>query len=161
MLPNCDHAVCHPCIRTWRGTNAQHAAARQCPECRTLSHHVVPSSVFVTQPERKAALVQAYLQKLKRTPCKHFNFGDGSCPFGSSCFYAHTDKLGRPVVLEPRRAVGATGATVLPSYRLSDYLFPSAADGSLGTDALLATIPLERPDGEGATNGRGGREPKG
>ena len=141
VLPNCDHAVCHPCIRTWRGTNAQHAAARQCPECRTLSHHVVPSTVFVTQPERKAALVQAYLQKLKRTPCKHFNFGDGSCPFGSSCFYAHTARDGTAVVIVPRTVENVNGAKCMKTYNLSDYLFPEA--GADGGEMLLQQIPVE------------------
>ena len=102
---------------------------------------MVPSSVHVVGA-RKTALTKAYLANLRAIPCKHFNFGEGTCPFGSSCFYAHVDQFGRPVVIEPRRAVGSVGSTVLPSYRLSDYLFPEADSGALGTDALLATIPF-------------------
>ena len=127
--------------KTLQKESAQHAAARQCPECRTLSHHVVPSTVFVTQPERKAALVQAYLQKLKRTPCKHFNFGDGSCPFGSSCFYAHTARDGTAVVIVPRTVENVNGAKCMKTYNLSDYLFPEA--GADGGEMLLQQIPVE------------------
>jgi E3 ubiquitin-protein ligase makorin len=69
----------------------------------------------------------------RRVPCRHFAFGEGVCPFGSSCFYAHVDRLGRPVdVAGPRIAAGAAGAAPLPSYRLSDYLFPDGgAPGAL------------------------------
>ena len=95
-------------------------------------------------------------------PCKHFNFGQGTCPFGSSCFYAHTDKAGRPVLLEPRRAVGAGGTTVLPSYRLSDYLFPEASDhGALSTEAMLARIPLAPAAGAGGGDEAGGEAARG
>lgn len=76
---------------------------------------------------------------MRAIPCRHFNFGEGTCPFGSSCFYAHTDRNGRPIVLEPRKAYAQTGATVLPSYRLSDYLFPETEPSGR---ALLDSIPL-------------------
>ena len=152
LLEGCDHSFCVECLRNWRSTHAiRPDVARACPECRTPSHFVVPSSVHVAGT-RKTELTRAYLASLRSIPCKHFNHGEGTCPFGSSCFYAHTDKLGRPVVIEPRRAVGATGATVLPSYRLSDYLFPEANDGSLGTDALLGSIPLA-PSSESTREG--------
>lgn len=32
--------------------------------------------------------------------CAHFDFGDGTCPFGTSCFYRHAYRDGR---LEVRR----------------------------------------------------------
>lgn len=27
--------------------------------------------------------------------CAHFDFGDGTCPFGTSCFYRHAYRDGR------------------------------------------------------------------
>ena len=30
-----------------------------------------------------------------RIDCKYYNFGEGTCPFGSSCFYAHVNRDGR------------------------------------------------------------------
>ena len=148
LLEGCEHTFCIECLRSWRSTHAiRPDVARSCPECRAPSHFVVPSSVHVIG-ERKAALTAAYLANLRAIPCRHFNYGEGTCPFGSSCFYAHTDRHGKPVVLQPRRAVGASGVTVLPSYRLSDYLFPESADGELATDALLATIPLAPVGGD-------------
>ena len=72
-------------------------------------------------------------------PCKHFNFGQGTCPFGSSCFYAHTDKQGRPVAADPRYALAADGGSRhVQTYKLSDYLFGAEDD-----PALLASIPVE------------------
>ena len=148
LLEGCEHTFCIDCLRSWRSTHAiRPDVARSCPECRAPSHFVVPSSVHLIG-ERKAALTAAYLANLRAIPCRHFNYGEGTCPFGSSCFYAHTDRHGKPVVLQPRRAVGASGVTVLPEYRLSDYLFPESAHGELATDALLATIPLAPEGGE-------------
>ena len=117
--------------------------ARACPECRISSHFVVPSAVFVTQPTRKAALLQGYQDKLRRTPCKHFAFGGGTCPFGSSCFYAHTDKDGRSIVDDPRFATAADGSSAhLQTYRLCDYLFDTQAE----QQALLSSIPMVEED---------------
>ena len=39
-----------------------------------------------------------------RIDCKYYNFGEGTCPFGSSCFYAHVNRDGR------REEVRAQGA---------------------------------------------------
>ena len=35
--------------------------------------------------------------------CKFFKRGEGSCPFGSKCFYLHVDKHGQAVQLGPPR----------------------------------------------------------
>ena len=140
LLEGCSHAFCLSCIRQWREQHASRPdVARSCPECRTPSHFVIPSS-FVVAPERKPALVRGYLQRLRKLPCKHFNYGEGTCPFGSSCHYAHTDREGRPIVSLPRAAVGKAGSTVLPSYRLSDFLFPD--EGLAAATSLLESIPL-------------------
>ena len=54
--------------------------------------------------------------------------------------------------MEPRVALGKSGTTVLPSYRLSDFLFPDAEESRVlsDTDALLATIPLAPQNDETA-----------
>ena len=78
------------------------------------------------------------------------SFGSSQgCPFGSSCFYAHTDKLGRPVASDPRFALAASGsATHVQTYRLSDYLF--GCEGDADARELLSSIPLvEDDDGDG------------
>jgi E3 ubiquitin-protein ligase makorin len=145
LLQGCDHAFCLECLRQWRSTHAiRPDVARSCPECRAPSHYVVPSAYYATGA-RKLAIIQAYLTQLRGTPCKHFAFGEGTCPFGSSCFYAHLDRTGRRVYVEPRKAYGKSGATVLPNYRLSDHLFPDDVDGGAGR-TLLDSIPLVPSD---------------
>jgi E3 ubiquitin-protein ligase makorin len=151
----CEHTICLTCVRTWRASHSvSPEVARSCPECRTLSHHVIPSTFIPANAERKAALAHGYLRRLRTLPCKHFDFGAGTCPFGSSCFYAHVDKQGCPVVTAPRRVLVENGSGrghVLPTYRLSDYLF--ATDASQGAN-LLDSLPIQdlrlegRGDGE-------------
>ena len=149
VLEGCDHVFCLACIREWRAAHAiRPEVARACPLCRAPSHFVVPSSVFVTAT-RKDALIAAYQSNLRTIPCAHFAFGEGMCPFGTSCFYLHADRHGRPVVTTPRRVESATGgAATLPSYRLSDYLFPDASEQAARTasEALLESIPFADSD---------------
>ena len=40
---------------------------------------------------------------ISKIPCKHFNFGEGTCPFGSSCFYSHVRKDGTRDVVHLRK----------------------------------------------------------
>jgi E3 ubiquitin-protein ligase makorin len=104
-------------------------------------------------PERKAALAQGYLRRLRTLPCKHFDFGAGTCPFGSSCFYAHVDKQGRSIATAPRRVLvegGGGRGHALPTYRLSDFLFANdGAEGASILDSLpIQDLRLEGTDGE-------------
>lgn len=86
LLDGCAHVFCLPCIRKWRETHAKHPeVARSCPTCRTPSHFVIPSS-FLVSDERKPDLIRAYQQRLRTIPCRRFAYGEGRCPFGSSCF---------------------------------------------------------------------------
>jgi len=55
---------------------------------------VIPSSFFPADGEEKQEVVESYLRRLRRIACKHFNFGAGECPFGTSCFYEHRYKDG-------------------------------------------------------------------
>lgn len=144
VMSGCEHSICLACVRTWRASHSvSPEVARSCPECRTLSHHVIPSTFMPANAERKAALAHGYLRRLRTLPCKHFDFGAGTCPFGSSCFYAHVDKQGRSVAAAPRRVLVENGggrAHALPTYRLSDFLF--APEGSEGA-SLLDSLPVQ------------------
>ena len=71
----------------------------------------------------------------------NFPVGDGSCPFGSSCFYAHTARDGTAVVIVPRTVENVNGAKCMKTYNLSDYLFPET--GADGGEMLLQQIPVE------------------
>jgi len=65
ILTDCEHSVCLACIRQWRATHAiRPQVARACPVCRTPSHFVVPSFVFVSHPARKQALIEGELLAL-------------------------------------------------------------------------------------------------
>ncbi|KAG6777702.1 hypothetical protein POTOM_017531 [Populus tomentosa] len=40
--------------------------------------------------EEKQEIIDTYKARLRQIDCKHFNFGNGNCPFGINCFYKHT-----------------------------------------------------------------------
>ncbi|XP_075493268.1 E3 ubiquitin-protein ligase makorin-like isoform X1 [Primulina tabacum] len=99
ILSECDHPFCISCIRNWRGSSPAsgldvNAALRACPICRKLSYYVIPSVIWYSSKEEKLEIVDSYQKKLKSIECKHFDFGNGTCPFGTSCFYKHTVKPG-------------------------------------------------------------------
>ncbi|EOA31026.1 hypothetical protein CARUB_v10014172mg [Capsella rubella] len=94
LLTECDHPFCIQCIRNWRSSAPVsgmdvNSTLRACPICRKLSYFVVPSVVWYSTPEEKKEIIDIYKAKLRSIDCKHFNFGNGSCPFGASCFYKH------------------------------------------------------------------------
>lgn len=62
--------------------------------CRTLSHFIVPSQYWIDSPEEKNELFDSYKKNLSSKDCRHFNFGEGECPFSVSCFYRHAYKDG-------------------------------------------------------------------
>ncbi|KAM7266357.1 hypothetical protein ACFE04_004254 [Oxalis oulophora] len=99
LLSECNHSFCITCIRNWRNTSPTtgmdlNTSLRACPICRKLSYFVIPSAIWYTSPEEKQEIVESYKAKLSSIDCKHFNFGNGNCPFGTSCFYRHTVKPG-------------------------------------------------------------------
>ena len=55
--------------------------------------------------------------------CKHYNYGDGNCPFGTSCFYKHADRNG---IIQDNLVRVVKGydedVKVVGSLKLSDYL---------------------------------------
>ncbi|KAK4476387.1 hypothetical protein RD792_015538, partial [Penstemon davidsonii] len=99
ILSECDHSFCISCIRNWRSSSLTsgldvNSALRACPICRKLSYFVIPSVIWYCSKEEKQDIVDSYKTKLRSIDCKHFDFGNGNCPFGTSCFYKHTVKPG-------------------------------------------------------------------
>ncbi|KAF7836031.1 E3 ubiquitin-protein ligase makorin [Senna tora] len=99
VLPECDHAFCISCIRNWRNSAPSSAmgsnnAVRTCPVCRKLSYYVIPSNIWYSTKEEKEEIIDNYKTNCKLIDCKHFDFGNGNCPFGNNCFYKHTVKPG-------------------------------------------------------------------
>lgn len=70
-----------------------------CPVCRTGSKLVIPSAVYVKGSE-KNEMRAAYISRLAAIPCKHFNYGQGRCPFAPECHYAHLTPSGELAVDE-------------------------------------------------------------
>jgi len=65
----------------------------------------------------------SYQRALKQKPCMHYNFGRGTCPFGSSCFYLHINEDGS-LAQEPKlRTVTDSSGNygVLKEVKLSDF----------------------------------------
>lgn len=133
LLENCAHAFCLGCIRAWRARaqasieypEAQRVeAARACPICRTESHFVIPCDRLVVVAERKAALIADFKSSTAAIPCRHFNFGRGMCPFGSSCFYLHQLPDGSaPSLPAPRFIADENGESrAIGRIVLSDFL---------------------------------------
>eukprot|EP00474_Spongospora_subterranea_P009203 CRZ09661.1 hypothetical protein [Spongospora subterranea] len=124
LLQGCSHTFCLPCIRNWRGSSGQTKEnLRACPLCRQESHFVIPSDRMVMDVERKTAVIEKYTSRLRQIECKWFARGKGTCPFGSSCFYAHTNEDG--TVAEPERLQHGANADglikVMKPMCLSDF----------------------------------------
>jgi len=132
-LLECEHAFCLPCIRNWRsnGTADIDTAVRTCPVCRITTYVVVPSATWPSTPAEKESIIEGYHNRLATIPCKHFDLGQGTCPFGTSCLYRHVYKDGREDPKDPaalRRYADETGSVrVVNNIRLADFLdTPSA-----------------------------------
>ncbi|XP_031258139.1 putative RING-type E3 ubiquitin transferase C3H69 isoform X2 [Pistacia vera] len=128
LLSECDHPFCISCIRNWRSSSPTsgmdvNTALRACPICRKLSYFVIPSVIWYYTPEEKREIVDSYKAKLRSIDCKHFNFGNGNCPFGTSCFYKHASQDGRSEEVVLRHLGAEDGNTVIAKdIRLSDFL---------------------------------------
>ncbi len=75
-------------------------ALRTCPLCRSPCWFVTPSSIWPANQEDKDRIVAGYKAKLGSIDCRHWNFGENTCPFGTSCFYRHIYPDGRPQVID-------------------------------------------------------------
>ena len=69
-------------------------AVRTCPVCRQASWFVTPSSVWPSNQAERLRIIETYKTRLKTIDCRHFEFGEGRCPFGTSCFYKHAYRDG-------------------------------------------------------------------
>uniref|UniRef100_A0A7N0R9I7 RING-type E3 ubiquitin transferase n=1 Tax=Kalanchoe fedtschenkoi TaxID=63787 RepID=A0A7N0R9I7_KALFE len=128
LLSECDHPFCISCIRNWRSNSPSsgmdvNSALRACPICRKLSYFVIPSVIWYSSKEEKQEIVDNYKAKLKSIDCRHFDFGNGSCPFGTSCFYKHAYRDGSLEEVALRHLGAEDGITVIAkNIRLSDFL---------------------------------------
>jgi len=90
ILENCCHVYCLECIRKWRCNEEQDKkAVKGCPECRVHSSYIIPSDIWVEDKKEKEKLIEKYKNKMSQLPCKYFDRGNGTCPFGRHCFYLH------------------------------------------------------------------------
>ncbi|NWT36103.1 MKRN1 ligase, partial [Rissa tridactyla] len=102
ILSNCSHTYCLKCIRKWRSAKQfESKIIKSCPECRITSNFVIPSEYWVEEKEEKQKLIQKYKEAMSNKPCRYFDEGRGSCPFGGNCFYKHAYPDGRRE--EPQR----------------------------------------------------------
>uniref|UniRef100_A0A7M4FME7 RING-type E3 ubiquitin transferase n=2 Tax=Crocodylus porosus TaxID=8502 RepID=A0A7M4FME7_CROPO len=102
ILSNCNHTYCLKCIRKWRSAKQfESKIIKSCPECRITSNFVIPSEYWVEEKEEKQKLIQKYKEAMSNKPCRYFDEGRGSCPFGGNCFYKHAYPDGRRE--EPQR----------------------------------------------------------
>lgn len=102
ILEKCDHVFCLTCIRKWRQTEQlDKKTIRSCPECRIFSAFVIPSQYWYDSGEEKDRLITNYKKALSQKPCKHFNQGQGTCPFAGACFYLHAYPDGRKADMPP------------------------------------------------------------
>ncbi|KAF9429753.1 hypothetical protein BGZ76_001125 [Entomortierella beljakovae] len=113
LLVSCNHPFCLTCIRTWRsketaadlqphdGSNT--SVTKACPNCRTQSLYVVPSSFFPSNSEEKEIIIHNYKEVVSRKTCKYFaESGERHwCPFGDGCFFAHLDENGEKCKVNP------------------------------------------------------------
>ncbi|ORY51600.1 hypothetical protein BCR33DRAFT_846362 [Rhizoclosmatium globosum] len=121
-LLTCEHCVCLECIRQWR-QNEGMENAKACPICRQITHIIIPSSIWITDEAGKEAALEAYKKRMNRIDCKHYNFGEGTCPFGTSCLYRHVRKDGTVDEGRVRFVVGGQEgeARVIGAVQLFDF----------------------------------------
>ncbi|KAI9081421.1 hypothetical protein K1719_036567 [Acacia pycnantha] len=101
ILSECDHPFCLSCIRNWRSSaptlirrSRSYRNVKTCPMCRKLSYYVIPSTIWYFTMEEKQEIIDNYKTSCKLINCRHFDFGNGYCPFRNICFYRHTVRPG-------------------------------------------------------------------
>uniref|UniRef100_A0AAY4BFM8 RING-type E3 ubiquitin transferase n=1 Tax=Denticeps clupeoides TaxID=299321 RepID=A0AAY4BFM8_9TELE len=111
ILSNCSHCYCLKCIRKWRSAKQfESKIIKSCPECRITSNFIIPSEYWVEEKEEKQKLIQKYKDGMGSKPCRYFDEGRGTCPFGANCFYKHAFPDGRLEEPQPqRRQTGSNG----------------------------------------------------
>ncbi|XP_061864571.1 E3 ubiquitin-protein ligase makorin-2 isoform X2 [Colius striatus] len=125
ILSNCNHTYCLSCIRQWRcAKQFENPIIKSCPECRVISEFVIPSAYWVEDQEKKNELIEAFKQGVGKKPCKYFEQGKGTCPFGGKCLYLHAYPDGtRAEPEKPRKQLSSEGTVrFLSSVRLWDFI---------------------------------------
>ncbi|CAJ0944917.1 unnamed protein product, partial [Mesorhabditis belari] len=125
ILEGCTHCFCLKCIRNWRKQQEfETDVIRSCPECRVHSNFVIPSVVWLEEPEEKKVMLDAYKENTAKKICRYYQgsqTGDGDgCPFGNKCWYRHQLPDGS---IDPGKEPGSRR---LP--RLSQFIFANDDD---------------------------------
>src|SRR5437588_4166779 len=55
-------------------------------------------------------------------PCRNFNYGEGQCQFGTSCFYAHNYRDGTKEEVNTRTIQNGEEVKILDNVRLWDFM---------------------------------------
>ena len=71
---------------------------------------------------------------MNKIPCRNFDYGDGHCPFGSSCFYRHVYRDGTEETHDVRKTTNSEGNLHIASgVRLSDFSTPRREEARSAT----------------------------
>ncbi|XP_051967437.1 E3 ubiquitin-protein ligase makorin-2 [Xyrauchen texanus] len=125
ILSSCCHTYCLSCIRQWRCVEQfKNQIRKSCPQCRVVSEFVIPSMYWVEDQEEKNRLIEEFKSGVSKKPCKYFDQGRGTCPFGGKCFYMHAYADGaRAEPDKPRKQLSAEGnVRFLNSVHLWDFI---------------------------------------
>ncbi|XP_045399525.1 E3 ubiquitin-protein ligase makorin-1-like [Lemur catta] len=91
ILPNCTHAHCLGCLRTWRKNRQDFPldVVKACPQCRVHSSYIIPHKFWVSKGAEKEKLIRNFKARTSQIRCRFFIRGNGRCPFKSDCIYLH------------------------------------------------------------------------
>ncbi|XP_047415172.1 probable E3 ubiquitin-protein ligase makorin-1 [Sciurus carolinensis] len=91
ILPNCTHAHCLGCLRTWRKNRQDFPldVIKACPQCRVHSSYIIPHKFWVGEGAQKEQAHQEVKARTSQIHCRFFMRGNGRCPFKSDCIYLH------------------------------------------------------------------------
>ncbi|XP_054022559.1 E3 ubiquitin-protein ligase makorin-2 [Dryobates pubescens] len=143
ILSNCNHTYCLSCIRQWRcAKQFENPIIKSCPECRIISEFVIPSAYWVEDQEKKNQLIEAFKQGVGKKPCKYFEQGKGTCPFGGKCLYLHAYPDGtRAEPEKPRKQLSSEGTVrFFNSVRLWDFIEDRESRTVSSTDDEVAEL---------------------
>ncbi|NXC85765.1 MKRN2 ligase, partial [Cercotrichas coryphoeus] len=143
ILSNCTHTYCLSCIRQWRcAKQFENPIIKSCPECRVISEFVIPSAYWVEEQEKKNELIEAFKQGVGKKPCKYFEQGKGTCPFGGKCLYLHAYPDGtRAEPEKPRKQLSSEGTVrFFNSVRLWDFIEDRESRSAPGADGEVAEL---------------------
>uniref|UniRef100_A0A8C9F8P0 E3 ubiquitin-protein ligase makorin-2 n=1 Tax=Pavo cristatus TaxID=9049 RepID=A0A8C9F8P0_PAVCR len=117
ILSNCNHTYCLSCIRQWRcAKQFENPIINANVDCRVLSY-LVP---VLHSQELVCTNINMHVKK----PCKYFEQGKGTCPFGGKCLYLHAYPDGtRAEPEKPRKQLSSEGTVrFFNSVRLWDFI---------------------------------------